>query len=245
MRAILLLALLALAGPSWAMDSAQCRAAQDQVVETSFPLSHAAKAVAGKRLSVLVIGAGSSMLPGPEGETKAYPRRLQASLAAALPEVEIDIASDVQPRRTAEDMAGALGPALAKTRPQLVIWQTGTVDAMRGVDPDQFSQALEEGITSAKSASADVILINSQYSPRTESIIAIGTYSDLMRRVAAQQEVLLFDRFAVMKSWSEAGTFDFYASTKKLDMAEHVHDCIGRLLADLVLEAVKQAGPPG
>ncbi len=244
MRAILLLALLLLGGPSWALDQAQCRAAQDQV-ENAFPLARTARALADKHLSILVIGAGSSALPGAGGEKKAYPARLQAALAEALPEVKIDIAVDVQPRRTAEDMADALGPALAKARPQLVIWQTGTVDAMRGVDPDQFSQALEEGITSAKSASADVILINAQYSPRTESMIALGTYSDLMRRVAAQQEVPLFDRFAVMKAWAEAGTFDFFASTKKLDMAEHVHDCIGRLLADLVMEAVKQAGPPG
>ena len=244
MRAILLLALLALGGPSWAMDLAQCRTAQDQI-ENSFPLPRAAQAVAGKQLSVLVVGAGSSALPGPDGEKKAYPARLQAALAEALPQVKIDITSDVQPRRTAEDMADALGPALAKARPQLVIWQTGTVDAMRGVDPDQFSQALEEGITSAKSSGADVILINAQYSPRTESMIALGTYSDLMRLVAAQQEVPLFDRFAVMKAWADAGIFDFYSATKKLDMAEHVHDCLGRLLGDLVLEAIKQAGPPG
>jgi hypothetical protein len=157
----------------------------------------------------------------------------------------VEVATDVQPRRTAEDMANLLGSALAKTHPSLVIWQTGTVDAMRSVELDLFSDALEQGISAAKAAGADMILINAQYSPRTDSMIALGTYSDLMRRVAAQQEVPLFDRFAVMKAWSDAGTFDFYASTKKLDMAEHVHDCIGRLLADLVLGAVKQAGPPG
>jgi hypothetical protein len=116
---------------------------------------------------------------------------------------------------------------------------------MRSVELDQFSDALEQGISAAKAANADMILINAQYSPRTDSMIALGTYSDLMRRVAAQQEVPLFDRFAVMKAWSDLGIFDFYATTKKLDMAEHVHNCIGRLLADLVLGAVKQAGPPG
>ena len=55
--------------------------------------------------------------------------------------------------------------------------------------------------------------------------------------------VPLFDRFAIMKLWAELGTFDFTTATNKLDMAQHVHDCIGRLLADLVVEAAKPGGP--
>jgi hypothetical protein len=41
-----------------------------------------------------------------------------------------------------------------------------------------------------------------------------------------------------MRQWSEFGTFDLLAATKSLDTAGKVHDCIGRLLADLVVEAV-------
>jgi len=46
-----------------------------------------------------------------------------------------------------------------------------------------------------------------------------------------------------MKMWADNGTFDLYSATKKLDIAAHVHDCIGRLLADLVIAAAKQAEP--
>jgi hypothetical protein len=88
-----------------------------------------------------------------------------------------------------------------------------------------------------------MLLVNAQYSPRTESIIALGSYADLMRRVAVQQEIPLFDRFSVMRTWADQGIFNFYATTKKLDTAEHVHDCIGRLLADFVMESVKLGGP--
>jgi hypothetical protein len=75
-----------------------------------------------------------------------------------------------------------------------------------------------------------------QYSPRTESMISLAAYADVMRFVALQREINLFDRFAVMQHWNELGTFDFYAATKKLDMAEQVHECIGRLLARQVVE---------
>jgi hypothetical protein len=53
----------------------------------------------------------------------------------------------------------------------------------------------------------------------------------------------LFDRFSIMKLWADLGTFDLYSATKKLDIAERVHDCIARLLADLVIEAAKPDEP--
>jgi hypothetical protein len=142
-------------------------------------------------------------------------------------------------------MVKTLPAALKAAKPALVIWQTGTVDAMQSVDPDQFSQALDRGIKLAHSAGADVILVNSQYSPRTESMIALSIYEEDMRWVAVQQQTPLFDRFSIMKLWSDLGTFDLYSATKKLDIAERVHDCIGRLLADLVTEAAKSAEPAG
>ncbi len=74
-------------------------------------------------------------------------------------------------------------------------------------------------------------------------MIALGTYAEMMRWVALQQEVPIFDRFSIMKLWADLGTFDLYSATKKLDIAERVHDCIGRLLADLVAEAVKADEP--
>ena len=82
--------------------------------------------------------------------------------------------TDVKARRTAAEMVQTLLPALAAAKPALMVWQTGTVDAMQAVDADQFSQALDQGINIARSAGADVVLVNAQYSPRTESMIALG-----------------------------------------------------------------------
>ena len=114
---------------------------------------------------------------------------------------------------------------------------------MQSIDTDQFSAALDHGINIARSAGADVVLVNAQYSPRTESMIALGTYAENMRWVALQQEVPLFDRFSIMKLWADLGTFDLYSATKKLDIAERVHDCIGQLLADFIIEAAKPDEP--
>jgi hypothetical protein len=70
-------------------------------------------------------------------------------------------------------------------------------------------------------------------------MIAISGYAENMRVVAQQHEVLLFDRFAIMKQWNELGTFDLLAPTKSIDMAARVHGCIAELLGDLIVEGLK------
>ena len=240
---VLVLALLVLAGPAWAELPAECGVAA-HLVETSYPLPKVKRAIAEKKLNILVVGAGSSQLPGANGEKNAFPARLQQALGDQLKGVEVKVTTDIKASRTAAEMVKTLPANLAAAKPALLVWQTGTTDAMRAVDPDQFSQALDQGINIARGAGADVVLVNAQYSPRTESMIALSTYSEDMRWVALQQEVPLFDRFSIMRLWSDLGTFDLYSATKKLDIAERVHDCIGRLLADLVIAAAKPPEPP-
>lgn len=48
-----------------------------------------------------------------------------------------------------------------------------------------------------------------------------------------------------MKQWNELGTFDLYAATKKTDIAERVHDCIGRLLGEQIVQAAGMATTAG
>jgi hypothetical protein len=187
-----------------------------------------------KRLDVLVVGSGSSALPGAEGTQTAYPARLEAALRQRLPGVAIRVRADVKPRRAAEEMVKDISRILLDAKPDLVIWQTGTVDAIRGVDPDAFRGTLEEGIKALHKAGVDVVLVNMQYSPRTDMMISAAAHADGMRWVAQQYEVPLFDRQSIMRHWSETGVFDF-TDPGKTRLAERVHDCFGKLLADVIV----------
>ncbi len=79
-----------LAGPARAEHPAECRVAE-QLVESDYPLPQVARAIATKQLNILVVGAGSSLLPGPNGAKNAYPARLQAALAEKLPDVAVKV----------------------------------------------------------------------------------------------------------------------------------------------------------
>jgi hypothetical protein len=119
----------------------------------------------------------------------------------------------------------------------LVIWQTGTVDAMRSIDPDDFRNAVDEGVVALQKAGADVILINPQYSPRTETMISVPPYLDNIRAVAQAHDIPMFDRFGIMHQWNDQGDFDLFGAHHGLDMAKRVHDCLGHALANFVISA--------
>jgi hypothetical protein len=202
-------------------------------------LARVAKAVKEQhRLDIAVMGTGSSALPpGPDGENFAYPARLQAALLRLLPGDDIKVVAHVQARQTTAEMGADLKKIWAEEKPALVVWQAGTFDAVNGIDPEEFKTSLSEGVDAITAGGADVDLMNMQYSPRTESMLAVATYADIMRWVAQEHGTLLFDRLAIMRFWNDQGTFDLYAATKKYDMARKVHDCIGRALASQIVNA--------
>jgi lysophospholipase L1-like esterase len=236
-----LIAALAAAG---AMTGANFAAAQpactapDYLLFSDNALAHVREAVATQhKLTIAVVGTGSSALAGPEGRRSAYPARLEAALNRRLGEAGVKVVALVRSRLTAEDLAHGMDKVVVDEKPDLVIWQTGTIDAMRRVDPDGFKTALEDGVDRLHKGGADVILMNMQYSPRTESMIQVGPYIDAMRAVAIGRSVPLFDRFGLMRHWADDGTFDLQTGGRDNVLAQRVHDCIGRAIASLVIEA--------
>jgi hypothetical protein len=193
----------------------------------------------GAPLDILVVGTGSSTLAGSDGTGAAWPKRLEQALRKKFPGFTINVSAEVMPRQSAEDAVEALARLLKEKKPTLVIWQTGTVDAMRNVHADDFRVALETGLEALREAGADAILMNLQYSPRTETMISVAPYLDTMRLVSQQQNVPLFDRFASMHHWSETGEFNLFGTTRDASLAKRVHDCIGRALALLMVDATK------
>lgn len=192
---------------------------------------------AGRALEILVIGSRSSTIPSSEGS--AYPARLEALLKEKLPSLAVHVSVELRSKRLAEEAASGFVKLMEEKKPTLVVWQTGTVDAMRAVDPDDFRSAVTEGVAALQEAGADVILMNPQYSPRTETMIAVNPYLDNMRVAAQERDVPLFDRFAIMRHWNDERDFNLFNSFPGLELAKQVHDCLGRALAKFVVDAAR------
>lgn len=188
-----------------------------------------------RRLDILVIGSRSSSISS--AESTAYPARLQTLLRDKLPGIAVNVTLEMRMKRTAAEVASGIGQLVTERKPSLVIWQTGTYDAIRSIDPEDFRGALSEGIEASQKAGADVILMNLQYSPRTETMINPTPYLDNMRVVAQEHDVPLFDRFALMRHWNETGEFDLFSPSPGIDLAMRVHGCLARALSTFVLDA--------
>jgi hypothetical protein len=233
-----LLAGLAAAGFARAEDDVQTCDVPAYLLTTESVLPKVADAVRNARpLTVLVVGSRSSTIVS--SDASAYPAKLQAALKEKLPSIPVNLSVELQTGKTAEEVDANLVKLVEAKRPTLVIWQTGTVDAMRAVDPDDFRGAVDEGVVALQNAGADVVLVNLQYSPRTETMISAPPYLDNMRVVAQQHDVPLFDRFAIMRHWNDAGDFDLFSTFHGTGMAKRVHACLGRALSKFVLDAAR------
>jgi len=67
---------------------------------------------------------------------------------------------------TAEQMFARFPRDVLPYRPQLVIWQSGTNQALASEDVQGYECAVREGIARLKAAHMDVILMDPQYAPR-------------------------------------------------------------------------------
>jgi lysophospholipase L1-like esterase len=241
MRLIVVALLCALSvSAAFAKEGNECVIAAGTVAP-DFGLPHVARAIVKKKLDIAIVGSASSELNGPGGTNIAYPTRLEEALHSLLPEVTVKVTTHARARETASEMEAKLPRIISESKPALVIWQTGTADAIRGVDPEEFRASLDDGVDKLRAADADVVFMNMQYSPRTEAMLAVTAYADAMRIVALKREAVLFDRFTIMKRWNESGVFDLYGATRTTNVAERVHDCLGRLLADVVVDGAKLA----
>jgi hypothetical protein len=233
-----MLAGLLTAAPARAEDAPASCEVPDYLLTSESALPKVADAVKnGRPLDILVVGSRSSTINTTEGS--AYPGRLQAVLREKLPSITVNVSVELQVKKTAEEAAASFVKLLEGKKPTLVIWQTGTVDAMRSIDPDDFRGAVDEGVAALQNAGADVVLMNLQYSPRTETMISVPPYLDNLRVVAQQHDVPLFDRFAIMRQWSDSGDFDLFSASHGLDLAKRVHACLGRALSKFVINAAR------
>jgi hypothetical protein len=238
---LMLLVCFLSAAPARAEDAARNCDVPPYLLATESSLPKVAEAIKkGSPLEILVVGSRSSTINTTDGT--AYPGRLQALLKEKLPKVPVNVSVELQIKKTAEEVAPGLVKLVEAKKPTLVIWQTGTYDAIRSIDPDDFRSAVDEGVAALQNAGTDVILLNLQYSPRTETMTSVPPYLDNMRVVAQQHDVPLFDRFAIMRHWNESGDFDLFSTSHGIDLAKRVHDCLGRALSKFVIDAAR-VGP--
>lgn len=254
LRAGVLSMLLAapVAAPVAAPD--QC-AADDGVAGDVVDLPNASARLApGGTLEVLSVGSvtvpgggaasgservgGLRGVPHPAAE-QSFPNQTGKALREAVAGAEVRLTARGGKGLTAAEMLDILRDELASRPYQLVIWQTGTVEAVRNLPPGEFAATLSEGAALAQDAQADLVLVDPQFSRFLQTNTNLDPYAQAFQQVAAMPGVALFRRYDLMRAWVNEGRIDLERAPRadRQRTIEALHRCLGLHLARLILGA--------
>ena len=214
----------------------------DELMQFDDKLPHLAERLrADQPVKVVAIGGASTTGLAAGSSDLAYPHRLQEILARWYPSSSITVANRGVPRQTAQQMLERFPTDVIPEDPVLVIWETGTTDAVRGVGVDDFAATLQTGIDELKAHRIDIVLVDMQFSHSTATVIDFERYLNAVHRVGDVNDVTVFPRFEMMRYWSEQNMFNFDAVPEedRARLAAKVYECIGRQLAQAIHTAVR------
>jgi len=243
-RALLFFAAATIAlifGSSTARAEHDCEVTAE-MLQVSGKLPHlAARLRAKEPVNIVAIGGASTTGTAAGSPDLAYPHRLQLALAKFFPDVPITVVNKGVPRQSTRQMVGRFATDVIPEDPILVVWETGISDAVRGIEVDDFTSALQAGIDEVKNRAIDILLMDMQFSRSTATVIDFERYLTALHRVADLNEVYVFPRYEMMRYWSEQNMFNFdeVAADERARLAARVYDCIGRKLAQAIKLAVQ------
>jgi lysophospholipase L1-like esterase len=193
-------------------------------------------------LTIVAFGSSSTYGTGASGPAATYPSRLEAELAARFPDARLSVINQGVPGDTAAAMMARLEHDAIAPAPDLVIWQTGTNDALRDVAVDDFARLTVEGIGKLHDAGIDVVLMEPQYSAKLVARPHYADYVESLRTVGHVTGTPVVRRFDFMRAWLADGAFagDTMLQSDALHMRDASYDCLGRAVAQGLAEAVDE-----
>jgi len=209
-------------------------------------LTKTTKALSSRRETVIAaLGGSSTMGVAAGGLEFAWPARLASALAERFPSKRTKVINLAVARQAAKRAAERLDRDVLPLKPTLVIWETGTMEAVRGTDVDEFRQTLQAGIDKLRAAGVEVVLMNMQFSRATDAVIRFEPYLVAMQELADVNDVPLFHRHGIMRHWAESGALDLRIEDgkKSREIAAKLYDCIGVAMADLMTRGIPGAKP--
>ncbi|HZH46025.1 MAG TPA: SGNH/GDSL hydrolase family protein [Roseococcus sp.] len=197
----------------------------------------------GGTLRILVLGSASVTGPGATIPEASWPARLEARLAAVYPGRRLEVAVRGGRGVSVQDHLALLRQEDQAARPHLVIWQLGTVEATRGMDPEEMTEALQDGLERIRLRGGDAMLVEPQFSRFLRANSNMEPYREKLRLAAAGAGAPIFRRWDVMQHWLEHGGPDLERTPREQRAAtmDRLNDCLARAMTELIVQGVREA----
>ena len=205
----------------------------------------AADLTARHALRVVAFGSSSTEGIGASSPAASYPSRLQVELVADLPAgVQVKVLNRGIGGEDAEDMLHGV-PGIVAERPDLVIWQTGSNDPLRGVPVERFVTQTHDGIVALRQAGIDVMLMEPQDCAVLRAHAGSLDYRDALRRLAVEMRVPLVRRYDLMHEWLAGRRLrpDQLLFHDGLHMTDGGYALLATAVGEQILELTGRLGP--
>ncbi len=235
----LALSLLCVPAPARAENPPVCAAPSEMTGLEHVPVRFRERISQGLPIKIVAIGSSSTFGSGASSPAASYPSRLEAELKAQLPGLPVTVLNKGIGGEEAAQMVARFDADVIDESPDLVLWQVGSNSVLR--DHPTPGEVIRQGVERLKASGAEVILVNPQYAPKIIVKSDIGHAVDVITATARDEEVGVFNRFAVMRFWreSERIPYEQFLSPDLLHMNDWSYACTAKLLAGAILDDVK------
>jgi lysophospholipase L1-like esterase len=193
-------------------------------------------------LTIVALGSSSTEGAGASEPSHAYPAQLEARLKRALPGRALRVLNAGRSGETSDEMLGRMERDVLAHRPDLVIWQAGGNEALRGREPEAFRAVMRAGLERLRQAGIPVVLMDNQRSPRIVGMTGHERFDAILAELADLPGVSLFSRAAAMREWQRAGSGpERLIAPDGLHMNDRGYACLAGSLAAALLPELSSA----
>jgi lysophospholipase L1-like esterase len=120
---------------------------------------------------------------------------------------------------------------VALSNPDLVIWQVGTNDALAFVPLDELAYSVQKTIRWLKEHNVDVVLAGLQYVDRVSQDDNYYRGRELLREIAAKENVMIIRRYEAMQFIAAAQEAGGGQGPDEFERTEAGYNCLAQYLA--------------
>ncbi|WP_170159736.1 SGNH/GDSL hydrolase family protein [Calidithermus terrae] len=154
---------------------------------------------AGQPVTIVAVGTSSTEGVGASSPKTAFPAVLQDLLKQAFPSSSVTVINKGQGGQVNQQLVVRLEQEVLALKPDLVIWQTGTNDAVNRTDLPAFKRSVTFALTTLRERGIEVILMDGQFFPEAAQSERYRRYQEALAEIADATGVPLVPRYTIMK----------------------------------------------
>jgi lysophospholipase L1-like esterase len=195
----------------------------------------------GRVLKVLAIGSSSTVGIGASSPVASYPVRLENDLEGVLQGFDVEMISRGISGEIAQAAAERIKLEVADAKPDLVIWQVGTNDAIARIEEEDFADQLRSTLKWLAANRVDVVMIDPQYSDRLASDEHYMSIVETITDVAREERVLVVHRFDAMADLARQKPANAYLAADRFHLNDLGYRCMAEYAARAIVAGILQA----